>query len=57
MGAAYTTRPERSDPFGEAREQAAGIERHLRAGEALAASLLQLEEHITAEGREWTRRM
>jgi hypothetical protein len=57
MAAAHTTRPESSDPFVEAREQATGIEHHLRSGEALGASLSQLEEYITAEGREWMRRM
>lgn len=57
MAAAYTTRPEPSDPFLEAREQAAGIERYLRSGDALGSSLSGLEEYITSEGREWMRRM
>jgi len=42
MAVAYTTRPEPSGPFVEAREQAAGIEHDLRSGDALGASLSRL---------------
>ncbi len=37
MAVAYTTRPEPSGPFVEAREQAAGIEHDLQSGDALGA--------------------